>query len=181
MSSSWGTFLKAEEAKRNLCEALREVGATIYGWYPEDRGDPTLDHYRPPSWNGIATFGGFVIAVSASTYDAESYSGKEDGSRSDQDTYPVFQANTKGYSWHIEKDGEIYAQGKGLNKLTAHGHHYETVDEYKRLPREAAAVLALKIVNLIHKFNQTGMEPGLHRESVITGMEPMIGGRQKAS
>jgi len=94
-------------------EELRNRGWTLFG-YTEDRSDIRIDYYAPASWDGVATHAdhlAIVVCVDTAGITVEWHSGK--------DGWPVFQANPKGRTWHVERDGQIARTGMGLKKCAS--------------------------------------------------------------
>ena len=168
--SGWGPYLREQEAKRNLCEALRKAGATIFGWYP-NRSDPMFDYHHPASWDGIATYKDYTIVVAVS---------ESSLSQSGKDGWPTFQPTKKGYSWHIEKHGIVEILGKGLNQCSSDTHERkaQSYAEVMQNLEIATDALAAKILRIIDGLTQSGQEPMLGQPQVaLSGMEPQIGGK----
>jgi len=164
------------EARANLGKALRAAGATIYGW-SEDQSDPMTDYHHPEDWDGIAVYQGYIIVVDCSPYHADDMN--------DMGDYPKVQANPKGYTWHIEREGKILVRGTGLSRCCRHGHRNVSNDirfeEYKALPIKSSAQLAGKMLNLIDKLSGRDMSPCLGgKKSPITGMEPALSRKHPA-
>lgn len=167
MSTGWGPYLRQEEAKRNLCEGLRRAGATIFGWHP-DRSDSMSDYWQPASWDGIATYEDYTIVVAISPLDLP---------QSGSDGWPAFQLVQKGFTWHIEKDGEVVARGKGLNLCTGWGVRKlaRSMSHEDELVAKASDALASKILGIIDRLNGKGREPMLSQpKPKISGMEPSL-------
>lgn len=166
MSSGWGPYLRQEEAKANLCKALGRAGATIFGWR-EGESDPMTDYFRADRWDGIATYDGYTIVVAISRLDLP---------QSGVDGWPTFQMVQKGYTWHVEQNGEIVAKGKGLNACTRwHHRKARSMSAEEDGVTKSSDALAAKLLGIIDRLNGKGREPMLSQpKPVITGMEPML-------
>jgi len=88
-------------------------------------------------------------------------------------TWPTFQANPKGRTWHVERGGEILLAGAGLNRCYSvnHGRHEAEaaaeriaaqIDQAKRSPSPALPTTA---------YVEPGDAPGLSENPKLNGLE----------
>lgn len=140
--SNYDYKILKEEGKFRLGYELRKRGWELVG-YKEDYLGFYDDYPTPEEWYGICRKNGFVLCIGISEFEVEEYGGKriyeEDyypelvyrendeeelyqyrNKKEERDVctvYPVFQMHPKKATWHIEKDGVIYAKGNGISKF----------------------------------------------------------------
>lgn len=175
MSSGWGPYLQKEEAKRNLYRAFAaQPGVTLYGHKP-DTSDPMTDYYSPESWDGVATYGDYVICVSVSEYATHDSGQTVAYYDRAPETFPTFQANPKGRTWHIEQGGVILASGTGINACTRDGQRKaQSASGRDHLVAAASAKLVTKILGLCDRLSGKGMSPMMSKGVKLSGMEPAL-------
>ena len=103
-------------------------GWAVYGYKP-DHSDSYTDYYSPEDWSGIAEKNGYILCVNV-----------KDGAPARQLNYgypgwtiPAHMANPPRCNWHVEKDGEIVAKGKGILKFAQISQYHFYKDCLKRM------------------------------------------------
>jgi len=159
-------------ARAVIGRAFERAGWKLFGWKP-DRSDSMTDYFDPPDWEGIATWGRYVL-VMFSGYNHKNASGQTASARgsggyagtgdrpedkaSEPELWPTLQPNEGRVLWHVESDGTVLAQGsKGVWKIGEANHWGEPNGD------GAAGQLADELVRLVEK--KAGMAPDKERQA----------------
>lgn len=141
-------YYKDQESVANIAIGLMERGWKVYG-YREDQSDSMTDYYSPARWEGIAIKNGYVLLVDV----------KYKNNKSD---YPTFShANPKRCNWHIEKDGEMIAKGKGAYQCDGYLFH-----NYKDETMSKVNAFIDRIEKFIKQAEKVGIVPTVENNQI---------------
>ena len=109
-----------------IAEALMARDWNVYGYKPNE-SDMMYDYYSPADWAGVAEKNGWVLVFNNKATMRENevedwrLTEKAEGKKI---YFPAHEANPKGTSWHIEKNGEIYETGRAMMNMHSANIYY---------------------------------------------------------
>ena len=130
-------YYQKEDAKLRICDELKKLGWTIYG-YRADQSDSMTDYYCPASWDGIAEKNGYILVVD-NHYSAEK------------------QAITKLNKNYIEMDNKDREKINNLSKLTSENGASD--GEIKNAQKLIARIKAKYTNEGVEKYETVGYIP----------------------
>lgn len=125
--NNWGSFLKKRTIQTNIAPELIRRGWNLFDYREPTHEEETFMSHDC-QWTGVAIHPDVpdtILCVWVSDYDVRGSSGKSVYDLSGLPTlpenavlpfnlpqFPEFQANPKGFGWHIEKGGVVLHKGK---------------------------------------------------------------------